>query len=85
MKFYTNLSVEKKKVIREKILKIKNSRKEQIKLIEDEIIKPLRDVIYAGESVRMGLTSLEEYVRLNNVAIKRLEAFFKGVQNECKE
>jgi hypothetical protein len=85
MKFYTNLSVEEKNVMRENIFKIRDVRKEQIKLIEDALIKPLHDIVFASQSVRMGLISLDEFVKMNECAGARLDAVFKGVQNGNKK
>ena len=68
---------EKKKQVRATILMIIGKRREEIRQIEEGIIKPLKDDLESLKWFLFGKGSLEEIIKNSEMINKRLKEFFE--------
>lgn len=77
MKHYSHLSVLEKREVREVIAGLKEKRKEQIVLIENNVIKVLKDSILICDKWQRGLMSSEEFFHKQKQYNEYIKEFFK--------
>lgn len=81
MKYYDNLSGEEKKKLRTILDNHRKVTKEQIELLEKNLIKPLKDRIKANDDVIHKKISIEQYIHISEAISKHLKGYFGVIAN----
>lgn len=85
-KFYSHLSVEEKRKLRKQLESVVENKKNQLKIFEDNFIKPIKHQIALVEKVKKSEISLQHYIQSNEKWSKWLMEFMsnvsKGMQDE---
>jgi len=74
--FYDRMDKDKKKKLREILDENKKLRKEQLQVIEDGIVKPLKDIINFTDEVKQSRMPIETYLLKNEQLAKQLMGVF---------
>lgn len=77
--FYSSYSTEKKRELRAMLLKTKANRKEQIKIVEDTLIKPLKDYCVLVDDVLKSKEPMEKVIKRNEELYNLISGIFKAV------
>jgi len=79
-KFYKDLTIEKRRKLRGQLEQLTEHRKKQIEIIENGLIKPLKDCNNLVEQVKKNMVSIERYIEINERIMQRHKDFFEIIK-----